>query len=349
MATLFFDIAPRRKAIRSRLIEKINQKTKPIGALGQLEDLAIQIGCIQNTLSPQIKKPTLLVFAGDHGIAKTGLVNPYPQEVTFQMVMNFLGGGAAVNVFARQNGLNLQVIDAGVNHDFEGIEGLIDAKIAFGTANYLEGPAMTDQQCDLALQKGATVVIDTYNQGSNTVGFGEMGIGNTSSASLLMSVICEIPIAECIGRGTGVDDSQLQLKIKTLEQVIDKHASINKNNALEILQTFGGFEIAQMCGGMLQAAQLGMLVLVDGFISTVALLVAQMIDKKVLDYCVFTHQSNEQGHTRILEYLKVQSLINLDMRLGEGSGIAVAFPIIQSAYRFLNEMASFEEAEVTNK
>lgn len=349
MSEVVFEIAPRAIAIKSQLIEKVNSKTKPIGALGQLEELAIQMGCIQNTLSPQIINPTLLVFAGDHGIAKTGLVNPYPQEVTFQMVLNFLQGGAAVNVFARQNGLKLQIIDAGVNHDFTGIEGLVDAKIAFGTANYLEGPAMTQQQYRLAIQKGTTVVIDTYNQGSNTVGFGEMGIGNTSTASLLMSVICGMPIEECIGRGTGVSEEQLQIKIKTLQQVIEKHQAIDTNNPMVVLQTFGGFEIAQMVGGMLQAAQLGMVILIDGFISTSAVLVAQMIDKNVMDYCVFTHESNEQGHIKMLEYMEVKPLLNIGMRLGEGSGIAVAYPIIQSACSFLNEMASFEKAQVTNK
>jgi nicotinate-nucleotide--dimethylbenzimidazole phosphoribosyltransferase len=335
--------------LNEALTLKINNKTKPIGSLGKIETIVYKIGRIQQTLTPILNRPTIAIFAGDHGIAKEGLVNPYPQEVTFQMVMNFISGGAAINVLAKQNNIALKIIDAGVNYNFGNIEGLIDSKIEFGTSNYLQTKAMTTQQCEEALEKGAQIVEEIYMGGCNVIGFGEMGIGNSSSAALLMSFLCSISIENCVGLGTGVNEEQLQLKIKTLQQVIEKHSSINQNDPVEILSTFGGFEIVQMCGGMLKAAQLGMLILVDGFISSAAILAAYKMNAKVLDYALFTHHSNEQGHTKMLAHMNVSPIINLDMRLGEGSGIAVAFPIIQAACTFLNDMACFETAEVSNK
>lgn len=328
---------------------KINSKTKPLGALGILENIAYQIARIQQTLQPRLNQPTVAIFAGDHGIAKTGLVSPYPQEVTFQMVKNFLNGGAAINVLARQNGLKVKVIDAGVNYEFGNTAGLIDAKIAYGTANYLMDSAMTYQQCETALTKGSEIVKDIQEAGSNIIGFGEMGIGNTSSAALLMSVACQLPIRQCVGKGSGVDAKQLVRKINILEQVALKHKDLNLEDPVAILSTFGGFEIAQMCGGMLQAAALGMIILVDGFISSAALMMAQMLNKKVLDYCLFTHHSNEQGHGEMLAALGVRPLLNLQMRLGEGTGCAVAYPIIQAACTFFNDMASFQEAAISQK
>ncbi|MBI1835844.1 MAG: nicotinate-nucleotide--dimethylbenzimidazole phosphoribosyltransferase [Flavobacteriia bacterium] len=335
--------------LNEELTLKINNKTKPVGSLGKLETIAYKIGRIQQTVNPKLIQPTIAVFAGDHGIAKEGLVNPYPQEVTFQMVMNFISGGAAINVFANQNKISLKIIDAGVNYNFGNIEGLIDSKIDMGTSNYLQTKAMTTEQCEEGLKKGAQIVEEIYQEGCNVIGFGEMGIGNSSSAALLMSIICNIPIDDCVGNGTGVNEEQFQLKLKTLQQAIEKHSSLNQNDPFETLSTFGGFEIAQMCGGMLKAAQLGMLILVDGFISSAAILVAFQMNKQILDYALFTHHSNEQGHTKMLAYMNASPIINMDMRLGEGSGIAVAYPIIKAACTFLNEMASFDTAEVSNK
>lgn len=343
------NIKPTANGLDSEIQAKINSKTKPVGSLGKLESIALKIARIQQTLNPVLKLPTIVVFAGDHGIAKTGLVNPYPQEVTFQMLLNFINEGAAINVFAEQNGISLKIVDAGVNYDFESLDGLIDAKIAMGTANYLYGPAMSMQQCEQALNKGAEIVEALHLQGCNVVGFGEMGIGNTSSASLLMSMICQIPISQCVGNGTGVNKEQFRLKLSTLEKTIEFHYAINQNDTFEILQTFGGFEIAQMCGGMLKAAELGMLVLVDGFISSAAFLVAREINKNVMDYALLTHRSDEQGHGKMLQFMEVSSIMNIGMRLGEGSGIAVSYPIIEAAVNFFNDMASFESAQVSSK
>ncbi len=346
---LSFNIEPLSNELDKIIQSKIDLKTKPIGSLGKLEQIAFQIAKIQNTTVPRLNQPTIVVFAADHGIAKTGLVNPYPQEVTFQMVMNFVQGGAAINIFAKQNNIELKVVDAGVNFDFGETPEIINQKIDFGTKNYLEEQAMTSAQLEDCFIKGSDIVEKTFNSGCNIIGFGEMGISNTSSSALLMSSICDLPIESCVGNGTGVDSEQLQTKIETLGKAQVKHQNIDTNDPMELLQTFGGFEIAQMCGAMLKAAELGMTIIVDGFISTAALLVAQKINSHVLDYCVYSHHSNEKGHGMMLAYLFAKPIIGIDMRLGEGSGIAVAYPLIESACKFLNEMASFESANITNK
>ncbi len=331
--------------IEETLRHKINTKTKPIGALGILEQIALQIGKIQNTEHPTLTNPTILVFAGDHGIAKQGEVNPYPQEVTAQMVYNFLNGGAAINVFCEQNNIDLKIIDAGVNHEFGEIPGLINAKIAFGTKNYQLAPAMNVEQCSAAIKKGADIVIETYNEGCNIIGFGEMGIGNTSSASLLMSYYTRTPIAECVGAGTGLDSKAIKLKQKILSEAYDKYTP---STDTDLLMYYGGFEIAMITGAILKAAALKMTIIIDGFIVTAALLAAHDTHPEVLDYCIFAHTSGEQGHQKMLNFLKKEPLINLGMRLGEGTGVAVAYPIIASAVSFLNNMASFESAGVTS-
>ncbi|PPD19333.1 MAG: nicotinate-nucleotide--dimethylbenzimidazole phosphoribosyltransferase [Methylomonas sp.] len=327
-----------------RLIQdKIDQKTKPPGSLGQLESLALKIGLIQNTATPKLNKSCIMVFAADHGLAETG-VSAYPPSVTAQMVHNFLAGGAAINVFARQHGLDLLIVDAGVNADFPALPGLIKAKIAKGTANCLNAPAMTAEQCLQALLKGAELVLAQHASGCNCIGLGEMGIGNTSSAALLMHALTGLPLTACVGRGTGLDDRQLRHKLATLEQATGLHAT--GGDALKALQAFGGFEIAMMAGAFLQAAALRMVILADGFIACSALLVASRWYPAVVDYCVFSHVSDELGHQTMLEILQAQPLLNLSLRLGEGSGAALAFPLLQSAVAFLNEMATFEQAGV---
>lgn len=332
--------------IENQLQQKINCKTKPLGALGTLEKLALQIGTIQNTLTPILTNPTIVVFAGDHGIAKEG-VSAYPQEVTFQMVMNFLQGGAAINVFSQQNHINLTIVDAGVNFDFEAHENLLLSKIQKGTKSFLSNQAMSEKELELCFEKGTQIIDAIHKNGCNVIGFGEMGIGNTSSATMLMSYICNLPIEHCVGRGTGLNDVQLEKKIEILSQAKKFHGPMALPT--QILQTFGGFEIAQMCGAMLAAFDKGMLIMVDGFIATSAFLVAYSINPSIKEQAVFCHLSDEFGHRNLLDYLNAQPLLQLNMRLGEGTGCAVAYPIIQSAVAFLNEMASFESAGVSNK
>lgn len=332
--------------LATELQHKIDTKTKPLGALGRLESLAFKIGMIQQTKSPTIIQPTILVFAGDHGIATEGIVNPFPQEVTTQMVYNFLNGGAAINVFSKTNDIQLKIIDAGVNHSFEKHPDLLNHKIDFGTKNYRHEPAMSIPQCELALEKGADIIKELHKSGCNSVGFGEMGISNTSSAALLMSYFTKIPIKECVGSGTGLDSNGITKKQEVLSDVFQKYSP---KTPIEALATFGGFEIAMMCGAILKAASLKMTIVIDGFIVSATLLCASTIQKNILDYCIFAHNSNEQGHQKILIHLNVQPLLNLDLRLGEGTGAALAFPLLKASVNFLNNMASFESANVSNK
>jgi len=329
------------------LQHKIDQKTKPFGALGQLESLALQLGLIQQSLTPQLNNPHILVCAGDHGAAKAG-VSAYPQDVTWQMVENFLAGGAAINAFARQHGLGLVIADAGVAHDFGPRPGLVDAKIAHGTANYLEGAAMTAAQCEAALGKGASIARDLAAKGCKVLGFGEMGIGNTASASLLTHCLTELPLSAVVGRGTGLDDAGVVRKKVLLEQALVAWNE-RSDDPYEILARFGGFEIAMMTGAMLAAAEAGMVLLIDGFIVTSALLVAQKIAPTVRDYCVFSHCSDESGHRLQLDHLQAKPLLQLGLRLGEGTGAALAWPLLVSACAFLTDMASFESAGVSEK
>lgn len=326
--------------------KKIDFKTKPLGSLGMLEELATQICLAQNTLTPQLNNPTLIVFAADHGIANDG-VSAYPAEVTPQMVLNFLNNGAAINVFCKQSNIQLEIVDAGVNFDFEPNEKLIDAKINKGTKSFLNQNAITQKELELCFEKATQIIEKISLTKCNVIAFGEMGIGNTSSASMLMSTLCKIPIEDCVGRGTGLDDNQLKNKIKILNQAQQNHPA--PKNAKEALEFFGGFEIAQMCGAILAAYDKNMLILVDGFIATAAFLCAYHINIKIKDNAIFCHQSDEQGHKKMLDHLGVKPILNLGMRLGEGTGCAVAYPIIQNAVNFINDMASFESANVSNK
>ncbi|WP_158798334.1 nicotinate-nucleotide--dimethylbenzimidazole phosphoribosyltransferase [Pedobacter sp. L105] len=331
--------------ISAQLKTAIDGKTKPFGALGKLEELAQQIGEIFQTVNPKLIKPQLLVFAADHGIAQHG-VSAYPQEVTHQMVGNFLEGGAAINVFCKQHQLGLQIVDAGVNYDFAPHENMVNNKIAKGTQSFLHTAAMSMDELDLCLAKGAEVVANSSNAGCNSIGFGEMGIGNTSSAAVLMSVLLKLPLDDCIGMGTGVKKEQLLKKREILQLALSRYKG--EEDIYQLMAYFGGFEIMQMAGGILEAKRRNMLILIDGFICTVAYLCAFKIDATVKNNAVFCHQSDEQGHQLLLNQLDAKPLLQLNMRLGEGTGCAVAFPLIQSAVTFLNDMASFEDADVNN-
>ena len=336
--------------LKAILLHKINTKTKPLGALGMLEAIALQVGLVQSTNIPKILNPHIVVFAGDHGIAATNLVNPYPQSVTAQMVLNFVAGGAAINVFTKTAGIGLTVVDAGVNINFDQQLPIVHAKIKKGTANYLEGSAMTNADCLLAIEKGKQIVSNIAASPCNCIGFGEMGIGNTSAASLLMSSVLQLSVEDCVGRGTGSNDIQLQQKIDTLKKVHAFHHLADLHaKPIDLLSAVGGFEIAMMVGAYLQAAENKMIIVVDGFIATAALLIALQLQPKIMTNCFFAHQSNEMAHSKMLVYLKAKPILKLDLRLGEGTGAALAIPLIQQAVNFLNEMASFESAGVSEK
>ncbi len=343
-----FSIPPLDSALDAALQNKIDQKTKPLGSLGQLEKLALQLGRIQQTLTPKLAHPHLLVFAGDHGAARAG-VSAFPQDVTWQMVENFLAGGAAINVFARLNGLQLKVIDAGVAHDFGLRQGLIDASMGRGTRSYLDEPAMSSADVTAALARGAAIAYALADEGCKVVGFGDMGIGNTASASLITHILTGTPLTDCIGRGTGLDDDGLARKRALLAQAVRRAALPDNADVLQVLGEFGGFEIVMMAGAMLGAAERGMLLLIDGFIVTAALLAASRLAPGIRDYCIYCHRSAEPGHRAQLHDLRAEPLLDLGLRLGEGTGAALAWPLVQAAAAFLNEMASFESAGVREK
>lgn len=326
----------------------IDQKTKPLGALGALEPLARQLGLIQRTLRPVLRAPHVVVFAADHGIAAAG-VSPYPAEVTHQMVRNFAAGGAAINVFCRLHGLGLTVVDAGVRGSFADLPpGVVrHEKIAEGTRNFLHTPAMTPDQLADALARGAAVVADLYGAGCNVLALGEMGIGNTSAAAVLLHLLAPAPLAACVGRGTGLDDAGLARKLAVLTAAVAAHPTLDAADPLAVLATFGGFEVAQLVGAVRAAAARRMVVLVDGFITGAAVLVAARLDPAVLECCVFSHESAESGHRLLLATLGAHPLLRLGLRLGEGTGAALAWPLVQAAAAFLTEMASFESAGVS--
>ena len=330
-------------ALQAKLQNLLDNKTKPLGSLGRLEQIAVQIGLILQTTQPVLQQPQMLVCAGDHGLARQG-VSAYPQDVTWQMVENFLAGGAAVSVLARQHGIALTVADCGVAHDFAPREQLRLCKVAPGTADSTQGPAMTAEQCRQAIDNGRALV---QSLPGNALMLGEMGIGNTSAAALLLARLGGHAIALCTGAGTGLDDAGIQRKTAILARALA--ANPQATQPLDALAALGGFEIATMVGAFLQAAQENRVILVDGFIVCAALLVAARMEPLVLQRCIFAHQSNERGHALMLQTLGAKPLLDLGMRLGEGSGAATAWPLLQSACALLNDMASFGQAGVDQK
>jgi nicotinate-nucleotide--dimethylbenzimidazole phosphoribosyltransferase len=330
-------------ALTQRLQRKLDGKTKPLGALGRIEALALQIGQVLGTEAPRLAQPQLVVFAADHGLAVQG-VSAYPSDVTWQMVHNFLAGGAAASVLARQHGLALTVVDCGVRYDFAPQPGLVLGKIAPGTADASQGPAMTRAQCAQAIRLGRDVLRDLPG---NALLLGEMGIANTSAAALLLARLAGRPLADCVGAGTGLDEAGLAHKRAVLQNVLAlHHAAVEP---LAALAAFGGFEIAAMAGAALQAAAERRVIVVDGFISTAAILVAHRIAPHVTQRCVFSHCSGERGHAAMLRQLEASALLDLGLRLGEGSGAALAWPLLVSACAMLEEMASFEAAGLSGK
>ncbi|MDU8911238.1 nicotinate-nucleotide--dimethylbenzimidazole phosphoribosyltransferase [Aestuariicoccus sp. MJ-SS9] len=322
------------------LRRKIDLKTKPQGALGRIEDLAASIARLQGTLSPRMESCELMLFAADHGIAAEG-VSAYPQEVTRQMVLNFAAGGAAACVFARSLGLGLHVVNAGVKGGVFGMEGILDRPVAEGTASFLGGPAMTQVQVDQALATGGALATAST---ADALAFGEMGIGNTSSAVLIAHKMLGRPVADLVGRGTGLDDAGLARKRAVLERAAARTGDLD---ALNTLRHYGGFEIAMMAGAMIGAASRRQVVIVDGFIVTAAALLACAMEPAARAAMVFAHASAEPGHRAMTEALEARPLLDLDMRLGEGTGAALAWPLLRAAVDMLNGMASFDDAGVS--
>jgi nicotinate-nucleotide--dimethylbenzimidazole phosphoribosyltransferase len=344
--TRFSAVPPVDEAIRAAAYRRLDVLTKPRGALGRLEPLAAQLCAIQGTLDVRIVQPVGIVFAADHGVADRG-VSAYPREVTAQMVANFLHGGAAISVLARLQGIELWIVDAGVDGDCSAHPRLIEAKIRRGTRNFIDEPAMTREECAAALQWGREAVERVMPGDSNALVLGEMGIGNTAASALLMHGLTGRELTDCVGRGTGLDDAGLQRKRQLLAQALERRTA--PRDALDLLAEFGGYEIAMLAGAVLAGAARRAVILVDGFTATVAAALAATWDPAVLEYCVFGHCSSEHAHRALLEHLRVQPLLDLGMRLGEGSGAALALSIVRAAVALFTQMATFEGAGVSDK
>ena len=330
--------------LRPALREKIDNLAKPKGALGRLEELALQIGLIQQSLSPALRHPQNIIFAADHGIEAEG-VSVSPRDVTWQQTLHFLQGGAGINFLCRQHGFTLKVVDAGVDHDLPYERGILDKKVRRGSRNFLHEAALTPEELEQCVSRGAEVVRLCRDEGSNVLSFGEMGIGNTSASAVWMHLMTGIPLRQCVGAGAGLDSEGVRHKYDVLSRAVARYRG--DGSAEDIMRYFGGLEMAMAVGAMLQAAELGMVILVDGFIMTNCLLAASRLYPAVTDYAVFGHQGDEAGHKLLLQWLNARPLLHLGLRLGEGSGAVCAYPIVDSAVRMLREMDSFAQAEIT--
>lgn len=340
-----FNISPLPENLNAKIKYKIDHKTKPLGSLGKLEKIAYQIARIQNSLTPTLSKPHIVVVGSDHRICEEG-VSPCPTEITWQQMLNFSNGGGGIGLLTQQYNIALKIVDAGVDYDFKDSSKIIDAKIKKGSGNFLKGSAMTKEECLAAINNGAEIVDNINKNGCNVIAFGEMGIGNTSPASILLNLYTGIPLDKCVGSGSGLNNKGIENKYNILNKAIQKHRV--GNNAIDILAQFGGLEIATIVGGMLKAAELKMLIINDGFIITSALLAAHAINSNITDYVIHSHESKEGGHTLMINFLKGEPILDLDLRLGEGTGAALAYPIIEGAVAMLNKMTSFEEAAITD-
>ena len=329
-------------SLSARIRHTIDTKTKPLGALGRIEALAEQIALVQGTTAPVMSACTLTIFAADHGIAHAG-VSAFPQVVTGQMVLNFLAGGAAANVFAAVNGVGLQVVDAGVAGAPIAHPGLIDRRIAAGTANFLDAPAMSAAQARAALAHGAEIARTASGE---ALAFGEMGIANTATAAALAHKLTGLPLADLVGRGTGLDDAGVQHKLDVLTRATARTGPLSAEQAMA---EYGGFEIVMMAGAMLETARTRRIVIVDGFIATAAATLASALDRDSRAAMVFAHKSHESGHRALLTHLGAAPLLDLDMRLGEGTGALLAWPLLKAAAAMMTDMASFETAGVSNR
>ena len=329
--------------------EKINNLNKPKGSLGRLEKLAMQICLIQQTLEPRLTHPCHLLLGGDHGIEREG-VSVSPREVTWQQMVNFTHGGGGVNMFCRQHGFDLSIVDVGVDHDLSMVPGIIDRKIARGTKNFRYEPAMSTEEYEQALSVGKDLVDDCHRKGCNIVSIGEMGIGNTSPSSIWMHLFCHIPLADCIGAGSGLNSEGIRHKHTVLKDSVDRFLQqpVPSDEGIACtLRYFGGFEMVAAIGAMLRAANLHLIILIDGFIMTACALAACQLHPTAKANMIFCHCGDESGHRRMLDSLDAKPLLNLGLRLGEGTGALCAYPIVDSAVRMMNEMNNFKNANIT--
>jgi len=375
-----FDIQPVDLSLRDEIQRKIDNLNKPKGSLGRLESLAMQVCMVQQTLSPSVAKPCHLLLGGDHGIEHEG-VSVSPREVTWQQMINFTRGGGGVNMFCRQHGFELSIVDVGVDYDLTPYPAIMNRKIARGTHNFLYEPAMTEGEYDRAIAVGIELVDECSEKGCRVLSIGEMGIGNTSPSSIWMHLFTGITLAECIGAGAGLNNEGIRHKYEVLSQAVRKYEAIPHGQTVghseltgtaakptihgqtvghsgqtgtaakatihDAIQYFGGFEMVAAIGAMLRGAEQHLIILVDGFIMTACALAACQLYPAARDYMVFTHCGDESGHKRMLDALGAEPLLHLGLRLGEGTGALCAFPIVDSAVRMMNEMNNFDNAHIT--
>lgn len=340
-----FDIKPVGKDLDEEIIKKIDNLTKPKGSLGRLEEIALQVCRVQRTTSPSLRNPHNVLFAADHGILDEG-VSVSPKEVTWQQLGHFSKGGAGINFLCEQHGFNLVLVDAGVDYDIPEGHGIINHKIRKGTRNFLHESAMTADEFEVALKRGAEVVEKIRKStGCNIISFGEMGSGNTSSSAMWMHLLTGIDLRDCIGAGAGLDTAGVKHKYEVLKKALDNYKG--PADLFSQLAHFGGYEMVMALGAMLKAAELGMLIIVDGFIMTAVILAALRIAPSITDYAIFGHQGDEKGHRLMLQHIGAKPLLHLGLRLGEGTGAVCAYPIIESAVRMINRMDSFDSVNVT--
>ena len=341
-----FKIEKPNDGMRPAIQDKIDNLNKPKGSLGVLEELAMQVCLVQQTLTPSLAHPCHLLLGGDHGIEREG-VSVSPREVTWQQMINFTKGGGGVNMFCRQHGFKLRIVDVGVDYDLSQVPGIINRKIARGTKNFLYEPAMSEEDFDKSIEIGASLVDDCIADGCKVLCIGEMGIANTSPSSIWMSLFCDIPLDECIGAGAGLDTPGIRHKKEVLSQAVANSKLSTLNSPLSILRYFGGFEMITAVGAMLRAAEQHLIVLIDGFIMTACALAACRLYPDAQNYMIFGHSGDESGHRRMLDAMHAKPLLSLGLRLGEGTGALCAFPIVDSAVRMINEMNNFDNGNIT--
>ena len=333
--------------LREAIQEKIDNLNKPKGALGRLEEIAMQVCLIQQSLTPSLTHPCHLLFGGDHGIERER-VSVSPREVTWQQMINFTHGGGGVNMFCRQHGFKLRIVDVGVDYDLSAVEGIINRKIARGTKNFLHEPAMSEAEFEQAIQVGCDLVDECIAEGCKILCVGEMGIANTSPSSIWMSLFGNIPLADCIGAGAGLDKPGIQHKYEVLSQALTHYQTYEPQpTPITPLRYFGGFEMIAAIGAMLRAAEQHLIVLIDGFIMTACAAAAIRLYPAAKDYMIFTHCGDESGHKRMLDMVGAKPLLHLGLRLGEGTGALCTYPLIDSAVRMINEMNNFDNARIT--
>ncbi len=342
-----FNIVKPEENIKSEIQKKIDNLNKPKGSLGMLEDIALKICMIQHTTSPSLSHPCHLLLGADHGIEKEG-VSLSPRDVTWQQMINFTHGGGGVNMFCRQHGFDLRIVDLGVDHDLSEYKEIRNMKIAYGTKDFLYEDAMTAEEMEIALQNGAKLADECIEDGCNVLCIGEMGIANTSPSSIWLHIFGKVPLEECIGAGSGVGGAQLQHKFDVLKKSVERYARLyDTDDAYSIIRNFGGFEMVGAIGAMLRAAEKKVTILVDGFIMSACMLAASILYPEVLHYAIFGHCGDEHAHARMLSLMNVKPILSLGLRLGEGTGALCAYPIIESSIRMINEMNNFENANIT--